>query len=51
MTLRSFKMSKTLKSHSCQQQWLDLKKIMAPLTNNEKQNSIVIYDNRLFVES
>jgi hypothetical protein len=28
-----------------------LKKVMAPLTNNEKKDFIVIYDSRLFEES
>jgi hypothetical protein len=49
MTLHSFKISKPFKTHYYQQHWLNLKKIMAPLTNNEKQNSIVVNDNHKLV--
>ncbi len=51
MTLRSLNISKTFKIHCCQQHWLNLKKIMAPSTKNEKNTPIVIYDNKLFEES
>jgi hypothetical protein len=46
MTLHSFKISKTFKTNCCQQYWLNLKKVMAPLTKNEKKkNAIVTNDN------
>ncbi len=45
MTLRSFKMFKTFRTHYCQQHWLNLKKIITPLMNNEKENPIVANDN------
>jgi hypothetical protein len=45
MTLHSFKMFKILKTHCCQQHWLNLKKVMAPLTKNEKKTPIVANDN------
>jgi hypothetical protein len=34
MTLHSLKIFKTFKTHCCQQNWLNLKKVMAPLTKN-----------------
>ncbi len=45
MTLCTFKMFKTLKTHSCQQHWLNLKKVMAPLMKNEEKIPIVANDN------
>jgi hypothetical protein len=39
MTLvHSLKISKTFKTYYCQQHGLNLKKIMAPFTKNEKEN-------------
>jgi len=43
MTLHSFKKSKTFKTHYCQQHWLNLKKVMAPLTKNEKKNLVPFF--------
>jgi hypothetical protein len=37
MILHSFKIFKSFKTHCCQQHWLILKKIMAPLMKNEKK--------------
>ncbi len=45
MTLHSFKIFKTFKTHCCQQHWLNLKKIMAPFMKNEKKNPFVANDN------
>jgi hypothetical protein len=38
MTLHIFKIFKTFKTNFCQQHWLNLKKFVATLTNNEKKN-------------
>ncbi len=35
MTLCNLKISKTFKTHCCQQDWLNLKKVMAPSTKNK----------------
>jgi hypothetical protein len=45
MPLCILKISKTFKTHCCQQHWLNLKKIMAPLMKNEKKQCIVANDN------
>ncbi len=45
MTLHSFKIYKTFKIHCYQQHWLNLKKIMAPSTKNEKKHPIVTNNN------
>jgi hypothetical protein len=45
MTLHSFFLKKTFKTNCCQQHWLNLKKVKAPLTKNEKENPIVANDN------
>ncbi len=42
MTLHSLKTSKTFKTHCCQQHWLNLKKIMAPLMNNKKKIRLLL---------
>ncbi len=39
MTLHSFKIFKTFKTNCCQKYWLNLKKVMAPLTKNEKKKT------------
>ncbi len=41
MTLHSFKNFKMFKTHCCQQHWLNLKKVMAPLMNNEKKTPLL----------
>jgi hypothetical protein len=43
--LHSFKIFKTFKTHYCQQHWLNLFKIKAPLTKNGEKNPIVANDN------
>jgi hypothetical protein len=45
MTLNSFKIFKTFKTHYCQQHWLNLKKIMAPSMKNEKKNPLIVVDD------
>jgi len=45
MTLYSFKIFKTFKTHFCQQHLLNLKKVMAPLMKNEKETPIVANNN------
>jgi hypothetical protein len=45
MTLHSFKIAKTFKTHCCQQHWLIFLKVMAPLTKNGKKNPIVANDS------
>jgi hypothetical protein len=45
MTLHNLKILKMFKIHCCQQHWLNLKKIMTPLMNNEKKNPIVANNN------
>ncbi len=42
MTLCSSKTFKTFKPHYCQQHWLNFKKVMAPLTNNEKKKTSLL---------
>jgi hypothetical protein len=39
MTLHSFKISKTFKTHCSQQHWLNLKKTTAPLIKNFKKKT------------
>jgi hypothetical protein len=41
MTLHSLNIFKTFKTHNCQQYWLNLKKVMAPLTKNEKKTLLL----------
>jgi hypothetical protein len=38
MTLHNLKIFKTFKTNCCQQHWLNLKKVMAPLMKMEKKN-------------
>jgi hypothetical protein len=42
MILHSFKIFKSFKTHCCQQHWLILKKIMAPLMKNEKKKKPIV---------
>jgi len=44
MTLGSLKISKTFKTHYCQQHWLNLKKVMGFSMKNEKKFLIVAND-------
>jgi hypothetical protein len=41
MALRDLKIFKTFKTHCCQQHWLNLKKVMTPLTKNEKKTPLL----------
>ncbi len=41
MTFCSIKIFKTFKTNCCQQHWLHLKKVMAPLKKNENKNCII----------
>jgi hypothetical protein len=45
MTLCNLKIFKTFKTNYCQQHWLNLKKVMAPLMKNEKNTPIIANNN------
>jgi len=45
MTLHYLKIFKTFRTYYCQQRWLNLKKVMAPLTKSEKKTPIVANNN------
>ncbi len=48
MTPCSLKISKTFKTHCFQQCWLNLKKSLAPLMENEKKKNPIVADDNIF---